>query len=82
MQEYSRNFGISSLTMQFDFYPSTYFINEPHVFVTLWDAATNLVSVVNAQTVVAGLGSVYTSVTITFPSGYVGKKGSLLIRGD
>lgn len=82
MQQFSRNFSISSLTMHFDIYPNAYFVNEPQVLFTIWDGTTQATSVVNNQSVIAGIGSVYTSIDITFPSGMLGKKGSLLVTGE
>jgi hypothetical protein len=63
-------------------YPSAYFVNQPKVLVTISDEATELSSVLHTITEVSGVGMVYTSVTLTFPLGYIGKHGSVVVMGD
>lgn len=58
-----------------------YFVTEPAVLVTVYNAVTE-VGVVCTKEEVSGVGEVYTYVTLTFPTGYSGKRAAVLICGQ
>jgi hypothetical protein len=79
-----RNFSVSSASMTFDFYPATYYVNPPAMIITMHNSGsdgTKIVSTTFNQTVIPGLGSVYTDVDLVFDATMVGKTGSILVLG-
>lgn len=58
-----------------------YFVTEPAVLVTVYDAVTE-VDILCIQEEVLGVGEVYTKCILTFPSGYNGKRAAVMICGQ
>ena len=76
---YSDVLAITDLTMTFTF--PDYFVTKPAVLVTVNGKASEVSVQYNYQ-YIEGIGEVYTSVTLTFPSGYVGSEFSIVVTAD
>lgn len=81
MKTLARNLAVTGTSITVTFPAGTFFVTEPAILVTILGAATNVNATLNGQTL-PDLGWVYTSLTLTFDAGAVGKRFSLLIAGD
>lgn len=81
MRQLSRNLPVSGTSITVTFPVGTYFVTEPAILVTVLGEVTNVAATLNI-TALDGIGSVYTSITLTFQAAAVGKRFSLLIAGD
>ncbi|MCX8003669.1 MAG: hypothetical protein N2688_01745 [Burkholderiaceae bacterium] len=73
--------SITSTSIDLSFPPGRYLVNEPVVLCTVYGAPTE-VGVSAAPQTVAGLGEVYTQVTLTFPAALVGKRAAVWVAGE
>lgn len=81
MQHFSRNLPIAGTSVTVTFPAGTYFVAEPAVVVGILGAPTEYdATLVHAS--VPGVGEVYTSLTLTFQAGAVGKRFSLIVDGE
>ena len=81
MKTLARNLAVTGTSITVTFPVGTFFVTEPAILVTVLGAVTEVDSALNGQTL-PDLGWVYTSLTLTFAAGAVGKRFSLLIAGD
>lgn len=81
MKILARNLAVTGSSIIVTFPAGTYFVTEPAVLVTVLGAPTD-VNVTLNSTALDGIGSVYTSVTLTFQAGAIGKRFSLMVAGD
>lgn len=81
MPRLARNLPITGTSVSVTFAPGTYFVTEPAVVVGILGAPTEYdATLVHAS--VPGVGEVYTSMTLSFPAGAVGKRFSLIVDGE
>ncbi len=76
---YSDVLAITDQSMTFTF--PGYFVTKPAVLVTVNNKVTEVAVQYNYQ-YIEGIGEVYTSITLTFPSDYVGSEFSIIVTAD
>jgi len=77
----ARNLAATGTSVTVTFPAGTWFVAEPAVLVTVLGAPTDVAATLNS-TALDGIGNVYSSVTLTFQAGAVGKRFSLLVAGE
>jgi hypothetical protein len=77
----ARNLAVTGTSITVTFPAGTWFVAEPAVLVTVLGAPTDVGATLNS-TAIDGIGNAYTSLTLTFQAGAVGRRFSLLVAGD
>lgn len=79
--DYRVRVPITDVTMDLTFPVNTFFSTEPIVHVTIEGAATN-VAITRNSTLLGSFGYVYTSLTLGFDAGAVGKYVNVSVHGE